>query len=327
MSMNAADVAQMGWLASLEARLDALWAWVVAIAAFVWGVMVVVYNAFMAWITPLVLWLQTQVEWLWFEVVWYLTPLFVTLQVFVETYIVPVIAWLQGLVFWLQAAMLLVQGKLEELINFVYNKVFKDVEELRANIIKVSDTLKDVASVFSKDLADKIQATEDKTLRLLDSYTRDIRDWAISTLHEATDPLVRKTNEISVLLNGFINQVKDRFKPIEDLIALTFEKPQVLKRETLGATSMLWGVDLWNDLFSGVTPIKPVTPSAETMRLQVDPVVDKYIEDIFAEKVGGWGDITQRVDEEIREKFYGEVIPRKTEIKTVKLGAGAGGGF
>ena len=327
MSGNAADVAQFAWMAAIEARLDALWAWVVAIAAFVWGVMVVVANTFIAWATPIIVWLQGIVAWLISIYQTWILPVVTWLQSMYTTYVLPVLTWLQAMVFWLQTAMLLVQGKVEQLITFVYDKIFKDVEELRANIIKVFDVIKDVASVFSRDLADKIQATEDKFLRVLDSYTRDLRDWAISSLHEATDPLIRKTNEISILLNGFINVVQDRFKPIENLIAITFEKPQTLKREVLFTTSMHWGAGLWNDLFSGVTPKEPITPSEEMVRLQVDPVVDKYIQDIFAEKVEGWQDMTQRVDEEIREKFYGEVVPRKTEIKTVKLGAGAGGGF
>lgn len=327
MSGNAADVAQFTWMSWLEARVDALWAWVVSISAFIWGVLVVAWEALLAWLYPFYVWAMGIINNYILPLLWTLQTWYLYVKEFIDTWVVPAVIWLQGAVAWIQALMLLVQGKLEDLINLVYNKVFKDIEELRSNIVRAFDTIKDVASVFSRDLADRIQVTEDKFLTLLNSYTRDLRDWAISSLHAATDPIIRKTNEISVLLTGFITQVADRFKPIENLIAMTFEKPQVFKRESVFNTSMRWGADLWSDLFAGVTPIKPITPGEEMVRLQVDPFIDKFIEDIFAEKVEGWQDVSQRVDEEIREKFYGELIPRKTEIGVPRLPSGAGGRF
>ncbi len=307
--------ADTAWLATLQAEVTALWAWVVSIAAFIWGVLVVMYEVFVAWATPIIVWLQGIASFLWDVYNNWVKPVLTTLKDLYDTWVKPAIEFLQTTVAWLKGIVLLVQGKLEDLINYVYNKVAKDVEELRANIIKVSDTLKDVASIFSKDLADKIQATEDKTLRLLDSYTRDLRDWAISTLHEATDPLIRKTNEISVLLNGFISQVTDRFKPIETLIALTFEKPQTLKRETLFTTSQRWGMDLWRDLFSGQVSQMEVVPYSEREIFNLPDELERQLDYMILEDKGPWADVSKRIDEEIEEIVTGKAVSTKTEIK------------
>lgn len=327
MSGNAADVAQFSWMAAMEARIDALWAWVTAIAAFVWGVAVTMFNAFVAWAYPIIIWAQMIINQYIIPFLFSLQVLYLQLQAWVITYIVPIVVWLQGAIAVLQVVILAVQGKIETLWNTVYTSVFGWVEDLRKNIAQITSKIADVVSVFDKKLADSIKATEDKFFKVLDVYTRDIRDQFLTGLHDTTAPIISKINQIDIILKDFISYSAGSFDKVNSLIGSPFEKPHTLHRSVIFTTSQRWGVDLWSDLFAGVTPTKPITPSEEMVRLQVDPVVDKYIEGIFAERDIGWKDISQRVDEEIREKYYGEVIPDKTKITVPELRAKREGEF
>ena len=249
----------------------------------------------------------------------FIKPFTDSITAFVYKWIIPAINWLNVWITTFKNIILVIQGNLDQVIEDLYKKVFPGIEDLRKAIESTYNKVIDIVSVFSREAADKLAANRDELLRAIDKYTRDIRDELIYKIHEYTDPVISKLNEILIIIDTQKRDLLTRLKPVEDLIAITFEKPNVIKRETFQGTSQRWGVDLWNDLFSGITPTTPVTPSLERVQLKEDAVIDKYIEIIFAGKDGDWKDVSARIDEEIRELYYGEVILVKTKITVPKL--------
>jgi len=298
---------EYAWIGALQAQVAALWAWCVAFYAAIMAWFATVWAIFVAWITPLVTWLQ----WKMFFI-----------ETWIEMYIIPLVLWLQAATIWIQAAVLLIQGKIEAIINLIYTDIFGWLEDLRKGIGQVISVIKDVVSIFNRDLSDRIQVTEDKFFKLLDKYTRDIRDWAISQLHTYTDPIVSKINEITTEINKWATLATSTFDKLTTLIGATFEKPSVLKRDVLSSTSMHWGVDLWNDLFSGVVPPARKYPTDEMEQLKLDPFIESHIKAIFDMEAGDWADVSTRIDEEIAELYYGKVIPDKTKLNVPKLAPG-----
>jgi len=246
---------------------------------------------------------------------------------FYKDYIKPVLDFVHTAIDWALKGLALVNGKLDELWKMVETDVFGPLNEIRKDVNKLWLDISGIVSIWNKELGEQMRSQEEKLDKKWHTMLDDIYKATIGEVKEYLEPIQKKINEIDANFHKYIDPITKTMEKVEKIIETTFEKPQVLKRETIFSTSQEWGVDLWNDLFSGVTPKEPVTPSLEMVQLKVDPVVDKYIKDIFAEKVEGWGDITQRIDEEIREKFYGEVISRKTEITVPRLSGGAGGGY
>jgi len=246
---------------------------------------------------------------------------------FYKDQIKPWLDWVRDMLENTRTILLAAQGKLDELWNKLLNDVLGPLNDIIKDVTKIWTQIADVVSVFNASLAEKMLALESDLTAKYNAAIDAVYDKTIGQVKEILDIPLRKLNELEALYNLYVKTFTDKLEHIGNIIETTFEKPDVLKRTVIWETSMHWGVDLWNDLFSGVTPKVPATPSPEMQQLQVDPFIDKYIEDIFAEKVPGWEDLTKRIDEEIREKFYGEIIPQKTTITVPKLPGGAGGGY
>lgn len=290
---------EYGWLASLEARLNALWAWVASIWAAITGWIAAVYSAFVAWITPIVTWLQAKLLWL------------IGLY---NTYVAPLLAWLKEIVTWIHATVILVRDGLEALVKDLYRKWFPEIEAIRREVNEIFTKIADVVSVFDEKLAEKVLQTREEFLARIDSVSRDIRDWALDRIHEFFDPIYHRVNAIVILLEGFIRSVEDRFKPITDLISKTFERPQLARRETVETTGLKWGSELYDSIYEGTTPTptpeEEVGPTVETETKWVN----NAIKSILMETMGPWADLARYIDEEVTEILTGRSLPRRTEI-------------
>jgi len=239
----------------------------------------------------------------------------------------PVLDTVYSFIDTLKSIILAVEGRLDELWAKVTTEVLGPLNDVIKDISKIWTGIADVVSVFNAQLAEKMIALESGLTAKYKAAIDAAYDATIGKVKEHLDPVLRKLNELEALYNLYVKTFTDKLEKVGNIIDTTFEKPNVLKHDVLFTTSMHWGAGLWNDLFAGVTPTKPAAPSDEMVQLQVDPLVDKFIADVFAEKVEGWQDISKRIDEEIREKFYGELIPSKTQITVPKLPGGPGGKF
>ena len=307
MSGNLADVAQSAWIASLEARIDVLFAWVASILAFIWGVMVVIWNAFIAWASPII-------TFLWGIYNNWIKPVLSELYDVYKTWIKPTLDWLNTTVTWLKTTVLAIQGKIETLWNDLYTKTFGWLEDLRKDIAKITSTVIDVVAIFNKELADSIKAQEDKFFKFLDSFSRDIRDEFLNNLHDFTRPIIQKISEVEVNLKEITSYATKAGNLLNKILETTFQKPQTLRREILQTTSLHWGMDLWDDLFSGVAgPGEiPIVPDRPTIDLPA--LLEEQITEMLKEDKGKWADAYKNSQEEIYEAVTGKRLEHRTQV-------------
>lgn len=238
---------------------------------------------------------------------------------FYKDWVKPWIDWVRGALEIVQATMLVVQGRIEEFIKVVYTDLFGDIEKIRADVLSMFDKVEDIISIFSEETAAKLQVFEDKLFMTLDKYTRDIRDELIGKLHEVTDPVLHKINEITLVIEGYLKPIASRFETIEKLINITFEKPQLLRRETLKITGLSYGMDLWNATFEGSTPALTEEEAAPFPFAMVPEWMQKAQENIIKGREGEWSDVEKRIEEELQEIITGEEVEAKTEIVVPEL--------
>lgn len=208
----------------------------------------------------------------WVKVIWgWVKPWIDWILNTYKTYIKPWIDYLRDIVEVIHHAVVFVRDGLDGLVKELYRKWFPEIEEARAAIKELFTKTAEIVSVFDEKLANKIIETRDEFLATIDKYSRDLRDWALDKIHDVFDPILHKVNEITILLEGFIRSVEDRFRPIIDLISKTFERPQVLRRETMERSGRKWGYELWSSMFEGSSP--PLTPREER-ELRYEPPED-----------------------------------------------------
>jgi hypothetical protein len=223
---------------------------------------------------------------------------------------------------WITAAkdfLYIIQGKVEQVINDIYQKVFPGLDQLRDTIEAVFNAAKDIAAVFNVELSAKIAATETSFLHTIDSYTRDLRDLLIQYVHDYSDPVIRKLEEIDALFRSFTQPVLDRLQNLENILASTFERPNVIQRDILRDSSLRWGQALWEDLFSGIVTPSPIPIRPQVEEIHLPDILEHAIQEMLKDDKGEWADAYKNSQEEIYEILTGTTLAERTKVEVAKL--------
>jgi len=168
--------------------------------------------------------------------------------------IYPPLNWLSGKVTWILDQINKIYdftiGKIEDL----YNKTFGWYEELRKNVIDITNKIARVAAVFDEKLAENIRTLRDEIFTVLDAYTRDLRDWAVEKIQEYYLPLRSELYEITGAIKEAIRPIRELVDAMEELVPSTIEKPGLLTKKTMYYSGAAYGEELFGGWLEKTTP-------------------------------------------------------------------------
>jgi len=190
------------------------------------------------------------------------------------------------------------------MLESLFPEVFSTIDEIKQDIQEIFGKVKDIVGVFSEELAAKIQATEEKLLRTISKYTTDLRDELIGKLHDITDPIIRKIDSITAVIEGYIRPIEEAFNRVKTIIETSFEKPQLLRRETMEISGLLYGEDLYDAMFrAGTTKIEREDEESLNQIVQ-EPLIEDMKWLIKEPEKGYWQDVEKEIvrqQEEVKE--------------------------
>jgi hypothetical protein len=100
--------------------------------------------------------------------------------------------------------------------------------------------------------------------------------------------------------------VKDLIAPleqarakIEDFLGIAFEKPNLLRRDTVKMTADTYGQDWWDSIMTRIAPRIVRADVEVTLRGTIKTRTDEVVEELDKGKDGTWGDVYQYVDDSV----------------------------
>lgn len=182
-------------------------------------------------------------------------------------------------------------------IEKIYEDLFGKYEELWRRIEEAGEKLARVAGIFSKDLGESI-------LKLLD----ELEGRTIGQIRDLRDEILGKIDDIYIYVRDKINDaywaIKDLVKPIEDKVfdildrlEISFEKPDLLRRETVTKTADTYGLDWWDRIMKGIEPKPKKLEVRAYIRGDVYKKIEENAKTMDLGKDGDWSDVWEYIAE------------------------------
>jgi len=187
-------------------------------------------------------------------------------------------------------------GRIEE----VYDKLFGRIEDLWKHVEDTRDKLLRVISVFNKDLARRFYDTTEKLEASTIGRIRDLRDDLLHMIDSTYEDLRSKINDFYWAVKDLTDQVHQKVIAVEDFLSVSFEKPQLLKRETVKTTADTYGQEWWDSV---MTHIAPRTKKAEVevmFRGDISSRTDEVLQELDKGEEGSWADVYHYIDESVQ---------------------------
>jgi len=309
------------------ARWAAQWAWNAAAEA--WRAAI---EAWKAWITPIVTWLKGIVSgWViptlkslwdfvygWIKpIVDWLKPKVLALWEIWTKHIRPKLEWILSRLEWLSKKLDNVFFRLWNQINLIYNQLFGWIEDLRNKLRRLSMELQKVASVFSKKLAEKIAQVHRRIDDSLKAVSTRLRKEILNRIHETYMVLRTRIDNATAALRNVLGQAREAIRVIDNGLRATIERPGLLRRETIQASTRKYGAYYLEGLDEATTP-RPAERELELVVVgETWKVIERTIELIAKGTEEAWADVHRAIDQTLEKIEVGGAAWRDLTLEGI----------
>jgi phage-related protein len=148
---------------------------------------------------------------------------------------------IEKIVNWVDKLYISTIGRIED----IYNKLFGRFEELWKTFEEFRDkTLRLIASV-NEELSQKLYEATEKLEAQTIGRIREARDELLHTIDKVYTELRNKINDFYYAVKDLIAPLEQARAKIEDFLGIAFEKPNLLRRETVKMTAVTYGQEWW----------------------------------------------------------------------------------
>jgi len=175
---------------------------------------------FFRWLIDVLLAIWEEIEDLWKEI-----------EEIYERYMRPVIDWLKGKIDWIIGWLDKIVTYIHEKIDWIYNKLFGWIEKIRKTIDEIGRKLSRIVGVFLPKLGEEIDKTREEILRIIDKYSRDLRDWALDKLRQTIRPIQQGLYDIRGALKELGEKTLGELEQHYILITGISKRPGILNSE------------------------------------------------------------------------------------------------
>lgn len=267
-------------------------------------------------VAPIVVWIKS--IWSWVYDFWNWTKgKFDWLFSIYNNWVKPWVNWLIARIEWIHRLVNDLYNGLLGKIYDLYNKTFGWYERLRTLWVDTTTLVARIIGKFLPELSEKIEKLRDDVVRFGDSWTREVRDWAILYVRDTLSPVVHLVNEYYLTVRAIIDPMKELVGDIDKLLKLTIEKPKLLSRDTVEITGLKYGQELWESMLGRTEETPTLEEEIEYVRYIPDDFWGKIIDDTLRASAGPWAVLEKRMIEEATEALWGGRLIDKTPIPGV----------
>ena len=194
---------------------------------------------------------------------------------------------LNDVVDWIDGVYNATIGKIEH----VYDTLFGRFEELAEKFRLGAEKTTRLIAVFSEDLAKKIYDTAEMIEASTIGRIREIRDSITHQVDVVYNELRDRINDFYYAVKDIIDPVRRVVFEVKDFLEISFEKPDLLRRETIVKTA-----DTYGDRFSRSASATDLTYKRPKAPPPVPPgemvtILDSFVEEMDKEETGLWADV------------------------------------
>jgi len=186
-------------------------------------------------------------------------------------------------------------GKIDE----VYNKLFGKIEKVWRDFEDTRDKVLRLISTFNKDLSQKIYDATEKVEASTIGRIRDLRDELLHKIDKVYEELRSRINDFYYAIKDIVDQANEVVFRIKDVIDISFEKPNVLSKETIIRSADTYGADWFESLMMQGTEPTRIRHVEVMFRQETAKEMDRIIDEIRAGKKGPWGDVASYIDDAV----------------------------
>lgn len=184
-------------------------------------------------------------------------------------------------------------------IEGVYNRLFGHIEELWRTFEDTRDRILRVVAIFNRDLAQKLYDTTEKLEASTIGQIRNLRDELLHQIDKVYTDLRDRINDMYYAVKDLITPLEEARAKIEDFLGIAFEKPNLLRRETVKMTADTYGQEWWDSTMTRIAPRIKRADVEVTLRGTIRTRTDEAVEEMDKGRDGAWADVYNYVDDAV----------------------------